>query len=212
MIKFPSKTEIKTRGKLGQFLSKKELYSHCSFNAKEEDQVVAEIERIAITHSFKTETLSLSDGKMIHEILLFEVALKKRAYHAKIFEKIARSIPKPILFLLRYEGKIQLALYEQNWHHTEWIEEEAAELDLKGPTLDDLWRGFVVQIAALETVSGETLEEKLELKKRINQLEKKIDQLEKQIALERQPGRKFDLHKERQRLIRQLEEMKNQRG
>ena len=70
-------------------------------------------------------------------------------------------------------------------------------LVLKGNSVNEVWLSFVEQIALDESnaISKSDLDHKLELQNKAKALEKEIAKLDTAIRREKQPNRKFELHK-----------------
>lgn len=86
-------------------------------------------------------------------------------------------------------------------------------MELKGFSLEEIWNGFIQQIALgeknKETAPEESLDAKLQRKEKIAQLEKLVGEKERAVWKEKQPKKKFGLYQELQKLKEQLEGLKN---
>jgi hypothetical protein len=155
--------------------------------------------------------LRLNPGTEVVEIIVLGLDLKKQAVDDRILEQIARSNKHNILFWLRFEGQGQLALYINKLYKTDWQPQDAIQLETNGFSLDEVWNGYVEQIALLET-SEHTVNEvpvayRLRRQEAIQKLEKNIEQLEKAARTEKQPKKKFELAMQVQQLMKELSEL-----
>lgn len=66
-------------------------------------------------------------------------------------------------------------------------------LEVKGLSMDAVWKNVIVQIGGIQTQSGNTLEQQLIQDEQRAKLEKEIARLEKQARAEKQPKKKFKL-------------------
>ena len=139
--------------------------------------------------------------------------MKKQEFDGRIVENIARQNPHQIVFLLRYEDKAQLAVYYAKLYTTEWKLLEELTLMAKGFTLDDVWNGFLEQIALRDDITAhradDNIDAKLQRQDAILRLQKDIEKLEKLVRGERQPKKKFELYQQLQELNKKLEDTEN---
>ena len=88
--------------------------------------------------------------------------------------------------------------YQSDWHN---VSEES--LQIEGSSMNALYDNFVRKVAGSQiSEMGGTLKEDIEISLEQQTLKKEIEALKKRIALERQPQKKFMLHK-------QLKELEN---
>lgn len=208
MIEFPSSTIV------GKRLPKEAFYARLSLPKVLKDKFVSDVERISIENSLTQETLRLNPGTNIKEILVLGIDLKKQEFDAKIVEAIAKQNKHQLVFLLRFEGRCQLAVYYGKLYRTVWQPIEELNLNANGFTLDEIWDGFLAQIALqheIETPSADkmTIDERLERQEAIEGLEKQIIKAENTARSERQPKKRFELYTRLQELKKRLEEIKN---
>ena len=142
--------------------------------------------------------------KTITEVLLLQIELKKHDFDSKLIEAIAKQNSHKLVFLLRFEKYAKLAVYYKQLYIGKWKPFEELSLVLKGNSVNEVWLSFVEQIALDESnaISKSDLDHKLELQNKAKALEKEIAKLDTAIRKERQPNRKFELHKK----LLQLEE------
>ena len=141
MIQFPGGSSV------GRLLPKEEFYKRLNLSAELKDKFVSDIRRITVENSLTENTLRLKPGTEVVEILVLALDLKIQAVDGRILENIARQNKHHILFWLRFEEKGQLALHINKLYKTEWQPLEAMQLETKGFTLDEVWSGYVEQIA-----------------------------------------------------------------
>lgn len=204
MIQFPSATAV------GRVMSKEAFYKRLALSADLKEKFVTDVKRITLSNSLTAATLNLEPGTEISEILILTVELKKQEFDGRIVENIARQNKHQIVFLLRYEDKAQLAVYYGKLYKTEWVPPDELRLTAKGFALDDVWHGFLEQIALANaefTMQNAELgiDEKLARQDVILKLQKEIDKLERLTRGEKQPKKKFELYQELQELKKRLE-------
>lgn len=207
MNQFPTATVV------GRVMPKEAFYKRLTLGAELKEKFVTDVKRITLSNSLTAATLNLELGKEIIEILILTVDLKKQEFDGRIVENIARQNPHQLVFLLRYEDKAQLAIYYAKLYTTEWKLLDELTLMAKGFTLDDVWNGFLEQIALRDDITAhradDNIDAKLQRQDAILRLQKDIEKLEKLVRGERQPKKKFELYQQLQELNKKLEDTEN---
>ena len=208
MIEFPSSTKV------GKRLPKEAFYARLPISGSLKEKFVTDVDRIQLENSLTQETLHLNKDANVKEILILDLDLKKRDFDPKIVEAIARQNKHKIVFLLRFEGEGQLAVYYGKLYRTNWKPIETLNLKAAGFTLDEIWDGFLEQIALWDEPKPEasvidkmTVDERLARQDAIRKLQKEIDKLEKLTRSEKQPKKKFELYQKLQDVKMKLERM-----
>ena len=204
MIQFPSTTAV------GRILPKEAFYKRLSLSAELRDKFVTDIKRITLANSLTAATLNLEQGTEVSEILVLSIDLKKQEFEVRVLENIVRQNKHKLVFVLRYEDSAKLAVYHRKLYSTDWEPVDDLRLVASGFTLDDVWRGFLEQIALQQDVihseKTRSIDERLLRHEAILKLQKEIDKLEALTRKEIQPKKKFELYQELQELRQRLEE------
>ena len=207
MNQFPTATVV------GRVMPKEAFYKRLTLGAELKEKFVTYVKRITLSNSLTAATLNLEPGKEIIEILFLTVDLKKQEFDGRIVENIVRQNPHQLVFLLRYEDKAQLAVYYAKLYTTEWKPLDELTLMAKGFTLDDVWHGFLEQIALRDDITAhradDNIDAMLQRQDTILRLQKDIEKLEKLARGERQPKKKFELYQQLQELNKKLEDTEN---
>lgn len=207
MIDFPEATRVHRR------MPKEAFYKRLPLTTAMKDKFVSDVDRIFVENSLTAENLNLSQESEVKEILLLSITLKKQEFDGKVVEAIARQNPHNLVFLLSYEDMRQLALYHGKLYRSSWVPETELMLAAKGFSLEEIWNGFIEQIALYEerTESAEnmTIDERLALQEKIVKLEKQIEKTEAAAWKETQPKKRFDLYTRLQKYKQELEELKH---
>lgn len=207
MNKFPTATVV------GRVMPKEAFYKRLTLGKELKEKFVTDVKCITLANSLTATTLNLEPGKEIIEILILTVDLKKQEFDGRIVENVARQNPHQLVFLLRYEDKAQLAVYYAKLYTTEWKPLDELTLMAKGFTLDDVWHGFLEQIALRADITAhradDNIDAKLQRQDAILKLHKDIEKLEKLVRGERQPKKKFELYQQLQYKKQKMEEITN---
>ena len=204
MIQFPSATAI------GRIMPKEAFYKRLSLNTELKEKFVTDVKRITLANSLTAATLNLKPGTEISEILVLVIDLKKQEFDGRIIENIARQNKHKLVFVLRYEESAKLAVFYRKLYSTDWESIDNLRLVASGFTLDDVWNGFLEQIALQKDIvasdNNDDIDEKLARQESILKLEKEIDKLELMTRREIQPKKKFELYQQLQSLKCKLED------
>ena len=211
MIKFPDSTYV------GKNVPKNVFYKHLEVNTKMKRIFVNEVERITWAYKFAPSTLNVADGTFVHEITVFEVDMKVLECPTEMFVFIDNNLPRHTIFILNNGNKRCMVInYKEavpgnntrpykvtKTYQSDWLNTEDGILQIEGSSMDVLYENFVRQIAGtqISEMSG-TLKEDIAISTEQQTLKKEIEALKKRISLERQPQKKFMLHK-------QLKELEN---
>lgn len=205
MIDFPEATRVHRR------MPKEAFYKRLPLTTAMKDKFVSDVDRIFVENSLTAENLNLSQESEVKEILLLSINLKKQEFDGKVVEAIARQNPHNLVFLLSYEDMRQLALYHGKLYRSSWVPETELTLAAKGFSLEEIWNGFIEQIALYgertESAENMTIDERLVLQEKIIKLEKQIEKTETAAWKETQPKKRFDLYSKLQKYKQELEEL-----
>ena len=135
----------------------------------------------------------------------------------EMFVFIDNNIPRHTMFILNSNNK-QCAVinYKEvaqgnaaqpykvtKTYQSGWMHSEELTLKIEGSSMDALYENFVRQVAGTQISEfGGTLKKDIAISLEQQNLKKEIEALKKRISLERQPQKKFMLHK-------QLKELEN---
>jgi len=205
MIDLPRSTYIHKR------IPKEAFYSQLALNSALKKKFAQGIESIYVENSLTKDNLNLSNDSNISEILLLSVTLKEKDLDSKIIEAIAKQNPHKLVFSLIYASENRLAIYHGKLYFSPWKDE--ADLKAEGSALEEIWEGFIEQIALRKEKAdkGKTanfsLDERLSLQEEIEKLEEIIRKTEVDAWKEIQAKKKFKLHAKLQSCRKELEEL-----
>lgn len=205
MIQFPSATVV------NRIMPKEAFYKRLTLSAELKDKFVSDVKRITFSNSLTAATLNLEPSAEINEVIILTIELKKQEFDKRILENVARQNKHQLVFILRYEGYAQLAVYYGKLYKTEWELLDDLQLAAKGFTLDDVWNGFLEQIALQDDISthnpDDDIDAKLQKQDLALKLQKEIDKLERLARSEKQPKKRFELYQKMQDKKRELDEL-----
>ena len=171
---------------------------------------VDSVESITWTAKLAPSTLSVADGKTVHEITVFRMVLKKEEVPSDVLTLIDKQMPRHTLFLLQHDDDFCLLVNYKEWHdaantrfdivktfQTGWTSADKLSLSLDGQDMDAVYSAIVKQMAGADITSeAKDIHTAVAQTKEQEALRQKIAALEAKIAKERQPKKKFELHQQ----------------
>ena len=197
MLGLPKSTE------LSQQLPKTRIFAKFDLRSSQKDRFDEDISRMSIVNVISPRTIpALPVGEKVESIYVLEMLLKKQDYDPKNIQLLSRLIPQNMLFLLRFEDKVQLAIFHTKLLTSEWGQEP--EIILTGLDMDAVWEGIVKMVGTIEVEEGNTLEEQIHYDEERAKLLKRIEDLEVKSRAEKQTRKRLEMFEELKDLKRQL--------
>ena len=195
MINFPDGTRV------GKNVPKNVFYKHLEVSTKMKRIFVNDVERIIWAYKFAPSTLNVSDGKLVHEITVFEVDMKTMECPSEMFVFIDKNIPRHTMFILSsgdkrcavinykepVQGNTAQPYKVTKTYQSDWMPSDELTIKIEGTSLDALYENFVRQVAGskISELSG-SLKEDIAISQEQEALQKEIAALKKRLAAERQ--------------------------
>lgn len=199
MLGLPHSTEI------AKPLPKKAIFAKFQLKPAQRDRFDADISRMTLVNVISQSTVpALQAGEKVAAIYVVDVALKRRDYDPKNIALLSTLIPQKMLFALRFEGQLQLAIFHSKLLSGGWMAEEEVCLALMSTTLDAVWDNWVRAIGDIHVEEGNTLTEQIALDNERTKLQRQIEKLEAKARSERQPRKKLELFQQLQELKKKL--------
>ena len=201
MLGLPKSTEIAKQ------LPKKAIFQKFELKPVQRDVFDADISRIDIVNVVSPNTVpGLKAGERVGEFYVLMVMLKRERFDEKNILLLTKLIKQNMVFALVYGKNVRLAVVHEKLFLKEWKPLEDTALPLIGVDLDKVWEHIVTSIGSFEVKEGTTMEEQIASNDEKEKLLKQIDALEKKLRVEKQPRKKFELHKQILGLKERLEE------
>ena len=187
---------------------KTKIYAHAKPTAALRALFVDQVESITWAYKLAAETINLPAKPDVPEIEVFEIALKLPDVSHSVLRCIDKAIPFPILFVLRFEDRIQaIAAYKRpsdaasgqwvlgDYHAAPWQKDDAPRaalpvaLDLQG-----LYEQLVRHHLAIAARPGESLRNQLDRLAALAAKQTAATKLEARLAQEKQFNRKIEIN------------------
>lgn len=195
MLGLPQSTEVKRP------LPKAQLYKKFELKQSQRDAFDADITRMEIVNFIAPQTLpGIAEGAEIKAVFVVDVELKRSDYDTKNILLISKLIPHRIIFALRFEDKVQLAVYHTKLFTSLWQSVDTAKISISGLNLDTVWQNIVAFVGELEVAEGNSLTEQIHIDDERAKLMRQIETLEHQMRSTAQPRRQRELYSEIKKL------------
>ena len=143
MLGLPKSTE------LSQALPKTRIFAKFELRSTQKDRFDEDISRITIVNEISQRKVpALHPGKVVQSIYVLEIQLKRKDYDPKNIQLLSKLIQQNILFLLRYDDQVQLAIYHTKLLMSDWGTEP--ELVISGLDMDAVWENIVKTVGTIE--------------------------------------------------------------
>lgn len=200
MLGLPKSTEIAKQ------LPKKAIFKKFELKPAQRDTFDADISRIDIVNVVSPNTVpGLKAGERVGEFYVLMVTLKRERFDEKNILLLTKLIKQNMVFALAFGKNIRLAVVHEKLFLKDWELLEDATLPLIGVDLDKVWEHIVTSIGGFEVEEGLTVVEQIASNDEKEKLLKQIEALEKKLRLEKQPRKKYELHKQILELKERLE-------
>ena len=194
MLGLPKSTEISRQ------LPKKAIFQKFELKPAQRDAFDADISRIDIVNVVSPNTVpGLKAGERVGEFYVLMVTLKRERFDEKNILLLTKLIKQNMVFALAFGKNIRLAVVHEKLFLKDWEPLEDAVLPLIGVDMDKVWEHIVT------SVGNATMEEQIALNDEKEKLLKQIEALEKKLRVEKQPRKKYELHKQMLELKERLE-------
>lgn len=199
MLGLPQSTEVKRP------LPKAQLFKRFDWKPSQRDSFDGDVARLDFVSWIAPRTLpAIAEGAEVKEIFVIEVSLKNRDYDPKNIVLLAKSIPQRVIYLLRFEDEVLLAVYHTKLFTSPWQSIDNITLQIDGLNLDTVWQNIVAFVGELEVADGNSLTEQIRVDEERARLVRQIESLERLMRSTAQPRRQRELYSEIKKLKSKL--------
>ena len=194
---------------VNRVIPKKTFVNQWGANTRMKDHFTNDVVRVEWLAKLAPSTINVADGKEVHEITIFLVPIKDENCPDDIFS----FIPRHTIFILRWGDMTCLHLNYKEWmesstntdktfriaktYRSQWRKDTEISLSIEGLTMDAIYEALVRQVAGERIIiQSESLREDVEKSTQREMLLKEIEILKRKEAKERQPQKKFAIHKQ----------------
>ena len=206
----------------GRVLPKSKIYEHASPSMVVKNLFVRQVEQITWQFKLAPETVNLKGAPSVPEIQIFSITLKTGELKRDVLQCIDQAIPFPILFELRYEGRVRSAAAfkrpsdadKSKWvisdyFESAWQPSEAPRTPLPMVfDLEALYARLLAPLLPFPVRPGEGLQACVERTEQIRTKQRELDKCETLLRKEKQFNRKVAINAKLRQLKNELENLK----
>lgn len=198
---------------VNRVIPKKTLVDQLGANTRMKNHFTDDVVKVEWLAKLAPRTLNVADGKDVHEISVFLVPLKVKNCPNDIYSFIDGLMPRHTLFILKWNEQVCLHLNYKEWventstsdksftitktYRSEWMADKALQIDVQGLNMDIIYESLVRQAAGAKIENqGDCLREDVELANERELLLKELETLKFKETSEKQPQKKFAIHKQ----------------
>lgn len=195
MLGLPIATEI------SKALPKKAIFAKFELKPAQRDHFDEDVAKLAVVNIISPTTIpALQKGDNVECIYVVDVILKRPDYDPKNIQLLSKLIPHNIIFAMRYEDKVQLAVYHTKLITGVWAKADDYQIELKGLNLDKIWESLITDLGDITIEEGNSLEDQIAADEAKAKIEKQIEGLEKKARTEKQPRKRLELFEQLKKL------------
>jgi len=205
----------------GRVLPKNKIYEHGSPSSAVKQLFVSQVEQIVWQYKLAPETINMSGSPSVPEIQIFSIALKDGALKTEVLQCIDLAIPFPIIFELRFDGKVKpVATFKRpsetdacKWVISEYFDCDWAATDTPRKPLpmvfdlEALYGHLLLPLMPYPARSGEDLQKRVERMERIRLKQRELERCEARLRKEKQFNRKVAINADLRELKKELENL-----
>lgn len=178
-----------------------------------------QVKDIYLEYSLQADSINIPSGNDIDGILVFVFTLKQNNIDERILQHLDRSIPYPLLFIIKYAGQVRAVIcFKQKdgsnkaffsvkqYYYTPWQSDTELNFNISGINLGIVYENLVRQIGNLPSDS-KPIETNVEQDTKRRKIEAQIAKLEQQIHAEKQFNRQCELSDKLKALKKTLNEI-----
>lgn len=202
LFTYPPQTAV------GRPLPKSKVYEHAKPGSAVRALFVNQVEQITWAYKLAPETVNLPAVPGVPEIEVFELMLKTPKLDVSVLRCIDKAIPFPILFQLRFAGRLQsIAAYKRpsDADASQWVVSDyflgpwQADVRIRPPLpvaldLRGLYEQLLRTLMPVPARTGESLREHVDRVILLRGKQSEIDKLAARLGKEKQFNRKVELN------------------
>lgn len=205
----------------GRVLPKNKIYEHGSVSSAVKQLFVREVEQIVWQYKLAPETINLKRSRTVPEIQVFSITLKGDELKPEVLRCIDLAIPFPILFELRFDGKVKpVAAFKRpseadagKWVLSDYFDSDWTAADTPRKPLpmvfdlETLYSHLLMPLMPYPVRTGEDLQTRVERMERIRLKQRELERCEARLRKEKQFNRKVAINAELRDLKQELENL-----
>lgn len=206
----------------GRMLAKSKIFDHAPVSGKVKELFVKEVEKIMWSHKLSSATINLPASAGVQEIQVFSILLRSAHLSLEVLQTIDKAIPSPILFELKFGGKIKYAAsYKRpseadkskwvvsSYFLSEWRNEDGHATELPVVlNMEALYQSLLANLSPIPFRKGEKLGDLVSRVDLLRVKKHEAEKLKSWIKKEKQFNRRVELNRTLNALKQEIENLK----
>lgn len=192
---------------VNKFLPKKIFYEKVGVSSGVKDEFVNLVDRITWLYKLSPDTIGITKTENIEEIQIFQIDVKGKKVPMSVIKTITKGVQYKILFLIKYNDEFCYSIKVDDIYTTEW--NDNIMFDFNAINLEIVYENIVKAIIK-EQESSKKFDEIIDNKNALSNLDKRINQLRQKVKNEKQFNKKTELNIELNKLLKEMEALKNE--
>lgn len=192
---------------VNKFIPKKLFYKKVNMTTAVKKEFTDLIEKITWLYKIAPDTLSVNKTDNIVELEIFEIQLRQKQIPKNVIKVIAKKIPYPILFIIKYKEDYCYSIKVAENYYSDW--NERLNFDFNYNNLNEIYENIVKKIIREDT-NRHSFDEIISINEKKKEFKKQIIQLQRKISQEKQFNRKVELNQELRKLGKEMEDLTNE--
>lgn len=191
---------------VNKFIPKKVFYEKSNINQTTKEEFINIVDKITWLYKLSPETIGINKTEDIEEIEVFKIELKEKVVPKNVIKAVTNSIQYKILFILKYNDEFCYLIKIEDIYYTNW--NEKINFEFTSINLSNLFEDIAKSILHEES-NTKNFNEIIENINEQKELQDKIEKLTKRIKQENQFNRKVELNQELNKLLKEIEVLRN---
>ena len=213
--------EYPSNAAFGRVLAKSKIYEHGHPNTSTKELFIRQVEQIVWQFKLAPETINITGTPSVPEVQIFSVALRDKELKPKVLRCIDEAIPFPILFELRFDGKVKpIAAFKKpneadtgkwvisDYFDSDWVPADTPRKPLPVVfDLEALYGHLLIPMMPYLARPGEGLQARVERMELIRLKQRELERCEARLYKEKQFNRKVAINADLRDLKQEIENL-----
>lgn len=188
-------------------LPKKLFYEKVGVSSGVKDEFVNLVDKMIWLYKLSPDTIGITKTEKIIEIQIFQINVKEKKIPFSVIKTITKGVQYKILFIIKYNDEYCYSIKVDDIYYSDW--NENIKFDFNAINLEIVYENIVKTIIK-EQESSKKFDEIIDNKNVLSNLDKRINQLRQKVKNEKQFNKKTELNIELNKLLKEMEDLKNE--
>ena len=133
---------------VNKFIPKSLFYKKVNMATSVKKEFTSLVEKITWLYKIAPDTLGVNKANDIEELEIVEIQLKQKKLPKNVIKVITKSIPYPILFIIKYQADFCYSIKVEESYYSEW--NENIEFDFNYNNLNSIYENIVKKIVVFQ--------------------------------------------------------------